>query len=192
MSKKKERFKIDGDSLHVNSDVMLEIMDCSPRMLTNMKKEGLLVQPVLGVYDLIPSLRNYLKKLKNKASASTADGVLNFQEEKARLTKMQADKAEMEVKEIAGELVRVEDLLNAWHEILMDCKGKILSITSKLATVVIDVDDPAEAQELIEFHLREALEELSDYAAVRERQRDTAEGTQSPEASSETDNISVG
>lgn len=189
MAKKRERFKIEGDSLHVNLDVMQEIMECSPTMLTNMKKEGLLVQPVLGVYDLIPSIRNYLKKLKNKASASTTEGVLNFQEEKARLTKMQADKAEMEVKELAGELVPVEDMLNAWQEILMGCKGKILSIPSKLATLVVDIDDPAEAQELIEFHLREALEELSDYGAVRERQRDTADGPDSPEAASEADDI---
>lgn len=189
MAKKKERFTIEGDHLHVNTDVMQEIMDCSPMMLTQMRKQGLLVQPVLGVYDLIPSIRNYLKKLKNKASASTTEGVLNFQEEKARLTKMQADKAEMEVKELSGELVRVEDMLDAWQEILMDCKGKILSIPSKLATLVVDIDNPGEAQELIEDHLREALEELSEYGTVRERQRDIVEGDGSTKASPEANNI---
>lgn len=189
MPTKKARFDIQGDSLHVNSEVMLEIMECSPTTLTDMKKQGLMVQPVYGVYDLIPSIRNYLKKLKNKASATTAEGVLDFHEEKARLTKMQADKAEMEVKELAGELVRVEELIDAWHEILMDCKGKILSIPSKLATLVADIENPAEAQELIEDHLREALEELSEYAAVRERKRDTAEGAGSIKASSEANDL---
>lgn len=189
MPKKKARFDIQGDQLIVNADVMLEIMDCTPTMLTQYKKDGLMVQPVYGVYDLIPSMRNYLKKLKNKASATSTEGVLDFHEEKARLTKMQADKAEMEVMELAGDLVRVDDVLEDWESILMDCKGKLLSIPSKLATLVADIDDPAEAQELIEDQLREALGELAEYAAIRERQGNTAQGDGSSSSSSEADNL---
>ena len=74
MPKKKARFDIQGDQMIVNSDVMLEIMDCTPTMLTQYKKDGVMVQPLYGVYDLIPSIRNYLKKLKNKASAVTTEG----------------------------------------------------------------------------------------------------------------------
>jgi phage terminase Nu1 subunit (DNA packaging protein) len=189
MPKKKARFDIQGDQLIVNADVMLEIMDCTPTMLTQYKKDGVMVQPVYGVYDLIPSIRNYLKKLKNKASAVTTEGVLDFHEEKARLTKMQADKAEMEVREMSGELVRVDDVLQDWESILMDCKGKLLSIPSKLATLVTDIENPAEAQNLIEDHIREALEELANYAVIRERQGNTAEGDGSTTSSSEADNL---
>ena len=102
---------------------------------------------------------------------------------------MQADKAEMEVMELAGDLVRVDDVLEDWESILMDCKGKLLSIPSKLATLVADIDDPAEAQELIEDQLREALGELAEYAAIRERQGNTAQGDGSSASSSEADNL---
>lgn len=161
------------------------------RRVQQLAKDGVIPKTEHGRYELAPAVQGYIRYLQDRTVGNAA-APADYHLEKSRLTRLQADKAEMEVKEIAGELVRVEDLLNSWHEILMDCKGKILSIPSKLATVVIDIDDPAEAQELIEFHLREALEELSDYAAVRERQRDTAGGTQSPEASSEADNITVG
>lgn len=161
------------------------------RRVQQLVKDGIIPKTEHGRYELAPAVQGYIRYLQDR-SVGNALAPADYHLEKSRLTRLQADKAEMEVKEIAGELVRVEDLLNAWHEILMDCKGKILSIPSKLATVVIDIDDPAEAQELIESHLREALEELSDYVAVREGQRDTAGGTESPEASSEADNITVG
>ena len=47
------------------------------------------------------------------------------------------------------------------------------NIPSKLATLVTDIENPAEAQELINDHIREALEELTNYAATRERQVNT-------------------
>ena len=95
----------------------------------------------------------------------------------------------MEVLEMSGELVRVDDVLHDWESILMDCKGKLLSIPSKLATLVTDIENPAEAQDLIEDHIREALEELANYAAIRERQGNTTEGDGRTAASSEVDNL---
>jgi len=189
MRKKVIRVEQKDNQIIVNADVMTEIMDCTPQMLTALKKEDILVQPKYGSYDLVVSLRNYLKKLKNKASAQTVEGVLDFHEEKARLTKMQADKAEMEVMEMSGELVRVEDVLSDWQSILMDCKGKLLAIPSKVATLVADMDDPAEAQQLVDEHIREALEELADYEFIRQRQRDPDERNGGSQTSAKADDL---
>ena len=192
MPKKKARFDVQGDQLIVNSEVILEILDCTPMMLTHYKKEGHLVQPSYGVYDLIPSIRNYIRRLKNKAQIETEDGVLDFQEEKARLTKMQADKAEMEVLEMSGELARIEDVVEAWQSQLMDMKGKLLSMPSKLATLVVDVDSPAEAQDLMDDHVREALQELSEYENKGRHSPKPSESKDSPKTTTKADDKRMG
>lgn len=192
MATKKDRFDVRGDQIIVNLDVMLEIMECTKAYTTTLKKEGLLVQPKLGTYDLIPSLRNYIKKLKNKSTFETDSGTLDFHVEKARLTKMQADKAEMEVMELSGALVRVEDVVDEWQSQLMDMKGKLLSIPSKLATIVTDIDNPAEVQDLIDDYIREALQELAAYAGDGKHTREPIESKDGAKATTKANDKPVG
>lgn len=186
---------MDKGSKDVYCDVksLMRAFDCTQPYVGRLKEEGIVVQPKRGQYDLVESTRNYVNRLRNKTEKIDSDGnVIDFHTEKARLTKMQADKAEMEVHELSGELVKVTDVLHEWQNILADVKGKLLSIPSKLATIVIDVDDPAQAQELIDSYVREALQELANYEGKSKRQTDTGEGDESPPAAPKANSKRVG
>ena len=180
---KQAKYTITDDRLIGSSEAMQELLDCSAMMLSNYRKEGLLIQPERGKYDIPASIKTYIKSLKNKSGGDDID----FHTEKARLTKMQADKAEMEVLELSGELVRVEAVVQEWQSQLMDMKGKLLSIPSKLATLLADIDTPAEVQDLIDTYIRESLQELSDYAGDRRHQAQPIGSEEGSETSSEAD-----
>jgi len=181
------------NDVYVDVATISRAFDCTQTYLTKMKGDGLIVQPKRGEYDLVESTRLYITHLRDKSGKTITDGkVIDFHEEKARLTKMQADKAEMEVEELAGQLVRVDDVLDQWQNILADVKGKLLAIPSKLATLVADISNPAEAQELIDDYVREALQELSDYDRSRKSTANSDSGNESPNPAPKAKNKRVG
>jgi len=172
---------------------MMQAFDCSQAYIGKLKDDDCIKMQGRGKYNLVESTALYVNRLRNKTEKIDGDGnVIDFHTEKARLTKMQADKAEMEVQELAGELVRVSDVLLEWQNILADVKGKLLSIPSKLATLVADIDNPGEAQELIDTYVREALQELAEYGNQSKRQRDIDPGDERVEAAPETQRKRVG
>jgi phage terminase Nu1 subunit (DNA packaging protein) len=161
MAKKVIPLQIEKGKVLCNSDIMEHTLNVQAPQITGYRKRGLIVQPSHGTYDLIETVRRVIDANRRQpASEETHD----FQVEKARLTKAQADKAEMEVMELSGSLVRTEDVVEEWQSQLMDMKGKLLSIPSKLATLVADIDNPSEVQSLIDDYIREALQELAAYA----------------------------
>lgn len=175
--KKAARFQIIEDTVICNADAMSHVLQVKAPMMTNYRQRGLIVQPEHGKYDLVATVRKVLEATKN---GSNSDEGHDFQVEKARLTKAQADKAEMEVSELSGDLVQVLDVVDEWQDQLMDMKGKLLSIPSKLATLVADMDNPSEVQELIDDYIREALLELSNYAGDGKHTSQPTSGESSP------------
>ena len=181
------------NDVYVDVATIARAFDCTQTYLTKMKGDGLIVQPKRGQYDLVESTRLYIEHLRDRSGKTVTDGkVIDFHEEKARLTKMQADKAEMEVEELAGQLVRVDEVLYQWQNILADVKGKLLAVPSKLATLVADISNPAEAQELIDDYIREALQELSDYDRSKKSTADSDQGDESPDTAPKAKNKRVG
>ena len=186
---KAPRFQIIDDTVICNADAMSHVLQVKAPMMTNYRQRGLIVQPEHGKYDLVATVRKVLEATK---SGANSDEGHDFQVEKARLTKAQADKAEMEVSELSGDLVQVEDVVDEWQSQLMDMKGKLLSIPSKLATLVADLGNPAEVQELIDDYIREALLELSNYAGERKHTSQPTSGESSPKATTKADDKRMG
>mgnify|MGYP003642575460 FL=1 len=186
---KAARFQIIDDTGICNADAMSHVLQVKAPMMTNYRQRGLIVQPEHGKYDLVATVRKVLEATKN---GSNSDEGHDFQIEKARLTKAQADKAEMEVSELSGDLVQVEDVVDEWQSQLMDMKGKLLSIPSKLATLVADMGSPAEVQELIDDYIREALLELSNYAGERQHTSHATSGESSSQATTKADDKRMG
>ena len=183
MAVKKPIYTITDNGLEATTAGMQQLLNCSHVLISRFKKEGLLVQARPGIYDVPASIQVYHQHLKGK----TPSGDIDFHEEKARLTKMQADKAEMDVGVMSGELVEVSEVVEEWQSQLMDMKGKLLAIPSKLATLVADMDNTAEIQDLIDNYMREALEELQDYdnESKRGHQGKPAKSQVGPKATTE-------
>ena len=89
-------------------------------------------------------------------------GSADIQEEKTRLTRFQADKAELEVSELEKKLIPAELVESTWIDYVANVRAKLLSLPNKLAHQVITIDNYAEAEILIKDTVYEALKELAD------------------------------
>lgn len=86
---------------------------------------------------------------------------LDLTNERARLAKAQADKTELEVAELHGEMVRVPEVTEAWSKHIAAARARLLALPSKAAARVAAPALLAETQELLRGIVDEALNELA-------------------------------
>lgn len=157
--------------------------------------ESVLKKDTRGVYDFLYSMKGYIGYLQARSGMRglRSGAPTDYAEERARMTKAQADKHEMEAAVMAGTLVDIEQLTTEWETMLMSMKAKLVAIPSKVATLVADEDNPAIIQSIIDDYMREALQELANYGSgTGVSETDSAQGDESPDPAPETDSKPVG
>ena len=102
----------------------------------------------------------YISYLRKLSSYNKKTGTGDIQEEKTRLTKAQADKMELEVSELEGELIPSELIIETWSDYVANVRAKLLSLPSRIAHQVLTVDNYADAEQIIKNQVYEALDEL--------------------------------
>lgn len=116
----------------------------------------------------------------------------DYDAERARLTKAQADKTELEAAELAGEIVRVEQVIATWSKLAGAMRARLLAMPSKIAPVVRVTETDEEASATIEREVLEALEELSSDGLPESARARRARAARDSEAATETDGEPVG
>ena len=119
-----------------------------------------------GGVDLEENRVRYIRYLRSLSKGKrTESGDLN--EERTRLTKAQADKAELELQEKEGSLVSSDQIKNLWSEYVANVKSKLLALPSKIGHLCQAAETYGEAEKIIKDGVYEALEELSKDATDR-------------------------
>lgn len=105
---------------------------------------------------------------------SAADGEkLDLSQERARLAKLQDDKADLELKEMRGELLRKGDVVAEVSEAIANCRAKLLNIPAKAAALAVAAQSVPEAQQVLHTLVCEALDELyTEYTDSADEQQD--------------------
>lgn len=96
----------------------------------------------------------------------------DYNAEKARLTKAQADKTELEVKEIQGEVIRLPLVEKHWQAMISSMRAKLLSLPTKAAAQISPPDKLQSATDILQSLIYEALFEIAGDAIpndVRDR-----------------------
>ena len=86
----------------------------------------------------------------------------DYDTERARLTKAQADRTELEAAELRGDMVRADWVIEEWARMLGSLRSRMLSLPTKAAPRARGAVSDAEAAALLEREVLEALQELSD------------------------------
>ena len=170
-------------------DIQL-ILGVSKSEVKRLVDESIVKKDLRGTYDLLHSIKGYIGYLQVRAGGTKGVSA-DYHEERSRLTKAQADKAEFEAAVMAGKLVDVDQLSTQWESMLVSMKAKLLAMPSKLAPVVADEDEPGVIQAMIDDYMREALEELASYGTSASGE-DTSDGDEGVEAAPEADSKPVG
>jgi phage terminase Nu1 subunit (DNA packaging protein) len=184
--------KVLESATKVSVQVIARLLMISERRVQQLANEGVIPRTETRRYNLEESVQAYIQFLQGKnVGRGMADEQIDFHEEKARLTKIQADKAQLELDEMARSLVKAEDVSREWYNAVTDCKGRLLSIPSKAAPIVAAETSAGACKKIIDDLVYEALEELGSYGNTEREEVDT-EGDDSVEAATEADGEQLG
>jgi phage terminase Nu1 subunit (DNA packaging protein) len=125
-----------------------DVLGLTPRRLQQMDVDGL--GPPRDERNQYPSAA-FGDWMRKRDTASARD----------RLLEAQADIAEMEAAEKAGELVRRAATTQAWGEQTAAFRARLVNLPQAVAPLVAPHDKVAEVQAEIERHVHQALQELS-------------------------------
>lgn len=88
---------------------------------------------------------------------------LTLDEAKGRKMTAEAEMAELELARIRGELVKTDDVVRAWDDVLRAMRAKLLAIPTKLASAVSHESDPNLCKSIMDKEIEDALHELANY-----------------------------
>ena len=144
------------------SGTISKLLDITDRHLRRLVTEGILIRDdgKRGRYP-ITNVTLYIKYLRERAFGNEAKET-DLQTERTRLAKAQADRTEMEVGQLKESLIRSDDVIDKWSELISNCRGKLLNTPAKIAHLVIAADEYSEVEEIIRTEIYEALNELSE------------------------------
>ena len=132
------------------------LVGCTPRHLQQLARDGIIPTAARGRWSAA-SVTAYCAYLQSDARRGPAD----FQAERARLTRAQADLAEANLAQRQGELLARGDVDAAVVGAFARVRARLLAIPSKAAPLVAG-QTTAEAGETIRQAIHEALRELSE------------------------------
>lgn len=141
----------------VNKRELSEILGKSEQAISDWQKQGLPIaekgapgKP--NKYDTSVTFE-FIRKLDSQKN------ITEYEIERTRLTKNQADFKALEVKQLEGELMPVDIVVDTWQALIAAARVRILSIPSSVKTQIPHTD--VETIDLIADICRETLTELS-------------------------------
>jgi len=136
-----------------------KLLDLTERRVQQLAREGVIPKAESGRYDLVQAVRGYVKYLRDRAvgEVSTADVFT----EKARLTKLTADKLEIEIAERTGQLVDAAAVRKEAFTAGRQVRDRLMKIPDKLSPELATMDDAHAIRVRLAAEFREVLEGLA-------------------------------
>jgi phage terminase Nu1 subunit (DNA packaging protein) len=181
--------------------VIAKLLDLSERRVQQLSRKGVIPKANRGQYDLIGSVRGYVRYLRDQALKAQA-GAPDYAAERARFIRARADLAEMEAEEKRRSLIAADEIEAAWIAVLALLRTRLLALPDRLAPQVFEQSTVGDTRNLIRAAIREVLDDLAqpdiefeadiDLAGVTSPQADGGEGTGSSEAAAGSDDQQLG
>ena len=130
--------------------------------ISQLKSAGILPDAPRGKHDLDACRAAYLAHLREVAAGrGSKDGAGDLVAERARLARAQAEKVERENAVAEGEFIRAAAFHRMATTSILIVRAKLLAIPPKLATYLVRIETPAEAQEILRKAIYATLDELA-------------------------------
>ena len=141
--------------------VIAKLLDLSERRVQQLSREGVIPKAERGQYDLIGSVRGYVRYLRDQAVKSQA-GAPDYMAERARFIRARADLAEMEAQEKRRSLIAADQVEAAWVAVLALLRTRLLALPDRLAPQAFEQPTVGDTRNLIRAAIREVLDDLAE------------------------------
>ena len=164
--------------------IIAKLFELDERRVQQLAKSGVLPAASTRPYkfDLLPTVKAYIKHLREKANgkeaktADTAKAEADKLRAEADLKQSKAKIAEMQLKELEGKMHRSEDVEAMTNDLVFTVRSMIMALPGRLAMDVAQAASAAEASALIRSECHKILNELAGYQydpeAYKRRVRD--------------------
>lgn len=177
------------------AEQLAELFDLTKVRVHQLVTEGVVVKVERGVFDLIESVRGYVRFLKqrrvNQYDGGADDGG-DWSKHRARLTAAKADMAEMQAAILKGTVHEAKAVEAVWTDHLLACRAKLLGLPKKLAPRIHGVEKLTAIETELEAAVTEALNELASYDPALVTDRYVSAHREELDAATEVDGESVG
>ncbi len=140
------------------------------RRVQQLSKEGVIPRAERGRYALAPTIQGYIAYLQARAAPRVGTGApaqLDYHAEKARKTRADADKAEMEAARLRGDLVEALEVKAALERVISEVNSRLLNTApTRIAARAKSQKGVAAIKAIAREEIAEALEALSQMEAV--------------------------
>lgn len=138
-----------------------KLLVISERRVQQLAKDGIIPEPESrGEYELIGCVQGYVRFLQEQVGQGTA-GSPEMVESKLRMAKAKTEEQELKVLKMRGELVRLDEMLNALISILTLFKTTMRAIPSKVAPRCRMAKTDGQTQALLHEEIDAALNALA-------------------------------
>ncbi len=160
--------------MEVSSTELADMLGFSAQYTSEAARHGILVKTERARFKLAESVRNYVSRLKGARASGEGGGVANFDADKARKMKADADLAEIVAAKAAGKLVVAKSVGSAWATAIGVAMSKLGGVGQKIGALVILERTAKGAADKIDDAIRGACEELHqvDIAAIAAAQEE--------------------
>lgn len=167
----------------VSLATLAKLFNLTERRIQQLARDGIIPKPEKGGrYDLIGCVQGYVKYLQDRASGRTEIEPQDTYVERARLLKAQADKTELEVKAMNGELIAADEVESLWSGLVASFRARLLALPVRCAHKVMSLKSYQEIESVLRAHVFEALSELSRYDPAEPEPESTPESGSDPES----------
>lgn len=160
---------------HQKVDVIAKLFDLSVRRVQQLTQEGVL--PTVTVkssesgrtvkrYELGPTVQRYVKYLSDKAYGRN-EKTENLEESKlekeVKIKDAKAQRLEIELSELKGEMHRSEDVEAVTNELVYTVRAALLALPGRLAVDTCNAASPSEASDIIRDEVYVILSQLAEH-----------------------------
>lgn len=140
-------------------EVVSKVLGITPRRIRDLSKDGILPPIISGRIDFPLSCMMYIE-YKNKLQEG--GGSLSLTDERCRLTKINADRKELQLDRERGELLHVDAVMMFTGAVMQNIRNKMLALPKKMSPIVFGSKSIPEVEEVIKKYVYECLTEVSE------------------------------
>jgi phage terminase Nu1 subunit (DNA packaging protein) len=139
-----------------NGAQLAKLLNLTLPQCYNLANSGTIPAPDNGVWNITACAHAYIKYLQGRAGEERR----GYAVERTRLTKAQADKVEMEISVLSGQLLPALMVETVWSGMTSAARQRLLSLPYRLATAAVAADSFSRIESAAHDLIAEALEEL--------------------------------
>ena len=147
----------------IKATELAKLLGITDRHLRNLANEGIIKKTEKGKYLFFESVQGYTEYIESKNDADVDLKDEKIREEIKKIKKDTELKA-LKISELKNQLHPAGVIEEVMTSMLVNIKGKLLSLPNKLAPAVIACDNLGEIQDIILTGISNTLTELSEYS----------------------------